>query len=379
MRIMRKGLPALLIFWCLGNSACANETETVLLFHGTSHASAAVSIGEKMFLVGDDENNVLRIYKTEALPFPVHSFDVAPFLEVTHKKPEADIEGATRIGNRVYWITSHGRNKDGKMRPNRYRFFATSVDVKNGEAIITPTGTPCRTLIHDLVMSEIGRRFELDKATRFDGVDMTKQERRRLAPKENGLNVEGLCASADGKTIFIGFRNPCPLSNNASSAKTLVIPLENPRDVIDAGTPPAFGDPIVFDLGGHGIRSMEYSPYHDAYFIVAGPRDGQSTFFLHRWSGKRHEPAVLVRRICENVENSTPEALVVFPDVPRLLLLSDDGDWAKEVREVSGHMQEKPSEDKTDLSKSPTPRSNEKSFRGMWLALPGPVRKSQSR
>ena len=36
---------------------------------------------------------------------------------------EADLEDAARIGNRVYVIGSHGRNKDGKLERARYRFF----------------------------------------------------------------------------------------------------------------------------------------------------------------------------------------------------------------------------------------------------------------
>ena len=34
--------------------------------------------------------------------------------------PEADIEGATRVQDRVYWITSHGANNDGEVRPSRH-------------------------------------------------------------------------------------------------------------------------------------------------------------------------------------------------------------------------------------------------------------------
>ena len=48
----------------------------------------------------------------------------------TPKEPEADLEGATRIGDDIYWITSHGQNKNGKNRPSRHRLFATAVAQK---------------------------------------------------------------------------------------------------------------------------------------------------------------------------------------------------------------------------------------------------------
>ena len=40
---------------------------------------------------------------------------------------EADFEDAARIGNRIYVIESHGRNKDGKLDRARYRFFGMDV------------------------------------------------------------------------------------------------------------------------------------------------------------------------------------------------------------------------------------------------------------
>ena len=106
-----------------GNELAADT----LVYHGTSDASAAVAIGRDMFIVADDENNTLRVYKTTQGGLPLFSYDMTEFLDIEPKYPEADIEGATIIGRRIYWISSHGRNKDGKTRPNRYRFFITIV------------------------------------------------------------------------------------------------------------------------------------------------------------------------------------------------------------------------------------------------------------
>ncbi|MCK4789401.1 MAG: lamin tail domain-containing protein, partial [Desulfobacteraceae bacterium] len=103
-----------------------------LVFRGAGDASAAAAISEDMFVVAHDENNVLRVYQTSRAGMPVFSYDLTAFLGIEDEHPEADIEGATMIGQRIYWITSHGRNKDGKMRPNRYRFFATEVRVITG-------------------------------------------------------------------------------------------------------------------------------------------------------------------------------------------------------------------------------------------------------
>src|SRR4030042_3877320 len=191
-------------------AACAAQNEPleeVLTYHGTSDASAAAAVDEETFIVADDENNILRIYKIKGPCFPAYQFALTKHLKTSPEYPEADIEGAALMGDTIYWISSHGRNKDGKMWPNRYRFFATSVKIENGNITIQPVGTPCRTLVHNLVLSMPARRLGLEVATRF-GSKLDKQESENLAPKISGLNIEGLCASPDGPTLYIGFRNP---------------------------------------------------------------------------------------------------------------------------------------------------------------------------
>ena len=80
----------------------------------------------------------------------MHTFDLAPFLKTDPDHPETDIEGATRIGDRIYWISSHATNKDGKPRPGRHPLFATEVKVAGDRVIITPAGTPYKNLVKDL-------------------------------------------------------------------------------------------------------------------------------------------------------------------------------------------------------------------------------------
>src|SRR5690348_752082 len=79
-------------------------------FFGMCDASAAVAIGTNFFVVANDEDNVLRVYRRHPGGLPIAAVDVSRFLAVKGKSPETDIEGATMVSNRIYWITSHGRN-----------------------------------------------------------------------------------------------------------------------------------------------------------------------------------------------------------------------------------------------------------------------------
>ena len=316
------------LFYILINNAVSlafydeNSVGTIV-YRGTSDASTAVSIGRDMFIVADDENNILRIYRTTKGGLPLFSFNLTEFLDVEPEHPEVDIEGAANIGERVYWISSHGRNKDGKIRSNRYRFFATIVKSQNDSVYIEPVGKPCKTLIHDLVKSHNMRYLGLDRATRFDTDELTKKERQKLAPKEKGLNIEGLCASADTKAIYIGFRNPRPINRTSRRAKAIIVPLKNPNAVLEKNRAPIFGEPILLDLNSLGIRSMEYSHFHKVYFIIAGSFDDKPRFALYRWSGRKESQPVLVRKL--NQSDFSPEAMITFENSEKLFVLSDDG------------------------------------------------------
>jgi hypothetical protein len=348
----------LLICGVVCYSSFGDSAQEVLVYYGMSDASAAVALAEDMFVVADDEDNLLRVYKTSQSSLPVFSYDLTSFLGIEPGYPEADIEGATIIGNTVYWITSHGRNTDGKIRPNRYRFFAVKVEVQNRNITINPVGVPCRTLIHDLLKADNMRHLGLDQAARFGAANLTKQQLKNLAPKENGLNIEALCASADGNTLYIGFRNPRP------SSKAIVVPLDNPKQVIENQQPPVFADPLLWDLKGFGIRSMEYSHFHKAYFIIAGPHNDQpAAFALYRWSGRKDEPPQVVQSINSDF---TPEALVPFKNSPKLLLLSDDGSLVIDVSDASECMQDRLRKDGKCLNKHLT-NPAKKHFRAIWL------------
>lgn len=358
----------LLVCSVADSSLHGNLAGSYIVYRGMSDASAAVALGNDMFVVADDENNVLRVYKANSASRPITSYDLTPFIVDNLNYPEADIEGATTVDDRIYWITSHGRNKNGIMRQNRYRFFATSVKVENDRVILTPVGTPCRTLIHEMIKSETTQYLKLDNVTRFDAKKLKKKERRKLAPKKEGMNIEGLCTTPDGNTLYIGFRNPQFFSRATSEKRAIIVPLHNPKQAIEKDEPPIFGTPILWNLDGLGIRSMEYSHFHKSYFIIAGPRDETSGFALYRWSGKKEEQPVLVNRFPVDQNKFTPEALIVFENSDRLLVLSDDGNIVIDIFDASECLKGKILKGGKCLNKYLSDQ-NKKHFKGMWLDL----------
>jgi hypothetical protein len=215
---------------------------------------------------------------------------------------ELDIEGAARLGQRIFWITSHGQDKDGDFAPNRHRLFALRVSDGAAGVRVEREGAACTDLVARLAADPRLAAFQLAKAA-------------RLAPKApGGLSIEALTDTPEG-TLLIGFRNPIP------EGRALLIPLLNPERLL-AGEHARFGEPIQLDLGGLGLRGM--GSVEEGYYLLAGPAQGDGQSRLYFWAGVGTAPQ-LVPSI--NLTGLNPEGICFHDSGSRtdFLLLSDDG------------------------------------------------------
>jgi len=396
-------LAAALTAWSAPISHADSTAEDPMLFSGASDASAAVLISPDSFIVGDDESDVLRAYKTQGGPAPVAECDLRAFLNTDIKRPEADIEGAAAAGRRIYWITSHGRNADGDLRLGRRRFFATETILTSAGLYIRPVGVPCNTLLDEMLktpgLSELGLQEAAGTVSSPDGIEAArvarlqapvaaprpdalgkkkpknqkqkkgnvekKNNRPDLAPKRMGLNIEGLAASPDGTMLYIGFRNPLVQGKTNGKRNALIVPLLNPAAVVEKGDSPRFDRPILMDLDRRGIRDMVYSPLHKKYFLIAGPYDEGYDFALYAWSGAAESAPNLIHQFQKDPLRFHPEGIAAFPDSPKLLLISDDGTLPVRVSDPSECLEGKQGSDGTCLNKHlKTPAL--RSFRATW-------------
>lgn len=327
MRIAPTVLVALL--GVLSVSSATSQAEPEIIEHsGICDASAAVAAGPALFVVANDEDNVLRVYRNSEPGKPLQTFDLTSFLKPDEENPEADIEAVTQVGSRAYWITSHGASKKGKRRPSRRRLFATEVEVADDNVTITPIGTPYKKLVKNLAAAPQLKGFKLRAAA-------------KRPPKSAGaLNIEGLCATPDG-TLLIAFRNPIP------DGKALLVPLKNPQQVV-AGESPELDDPIRLSLDGLGVRSIEYCQARRSYLVVAGPYDQEGAFKLYQWSGDPSDEPEAIDEV--DFDGLNPEAMIVYPaERTKIQILSDDG-----TKEVDG-----------EECKDAPPEK--RSFRSVWV------------
>jgi hypothetical protein len=277
-------------------------------YPGTCDASAAIAIDSEQFVIASDEDNVLRIYRQESPEAPVVQ-DITGFLALPNPKKEADIEGSARLGDTLFFITSHGRNKDGEIKRNRYQFFALKVRNAGPAVHFEKAGRPYTRLLEDMLEEKSLKRFALDPLT-------PEVDAARAPEKAGATNIEGLCAWRKDQ-LLVAFRNPVP------GGKALLVPMLNPLQVIQ-GEKARFGEPIRLNLGGLGIRSIEPWGKQRGYLIAAGPFDDHGSFQLYRWLGNPTQQPRRVEGV--NLSDLSPEAILVDPIRGELQLLSDDGE-----------------------------------------------------
>ncbi|MGA9525195.1 MAG: DUF3616 domain-containing protein [Myxococcaceae bacterium] len=305
-----------------------------VVFQGMCDASGAVVLDDGRFAVADDEENLLRIYDSRRGGPPVRTVDLSDSLELQRGKrkyPEIDIEAATQLGSLSFWLISHGRRSSGKRDESRFRFFAT--EIRGDGAEVRVVGKPSSRLLEDLLAAPQLAPYALAAAS-------------QLPPKEpGGLNIEGMTAMEDGRSVLIGFRNPVP------EGKALLVPLLNPAEVVQ-GAPARFGEVRRFDLGGRGIRALSW--WRGRYLLIGGGVDGTGTSQLFEWRSDQDQPS---RVHSVDFTGFNPEGFVSPEESEDLLVLSDDGS----VR-VDG----------TECKRQKDPAR--KAFRGLWIRLPAPSR-----
>lgn len=306
-------------------------------YRGCCDASASVGLGGDWMAVANDENNSLRVYSVSEGGAPAWEADWSDseFLYLDRDHPEMDLEGAARVGDQVFWIASHGRNKSGKIRESRYRFFATSIiqpqvipdDSKEGDQIdesaqetelpakkfptLQPEGRAYSRLLSDLIRADAQWGFGLGAAAQKSPEDPNSLNIEALSawPKKTNNNTSvAKSTTGSGETeseskvetetdssinqseaaatrgaLAIGFRSPL------KNGRAILIPLLNPLEMVQANADAEFGDPVLLDLDGRGIRGMEMGvelqPDTSVFYILAGPPhdEDRPPFRFYTW------------------------------------------------------------------------------------------------
>jgi len=256
-------------------------------YSGLCEASAAAVLDGNHFVVASDDSTMLTVYRR----------GVAQPVTAIPRPGVTDMEGAARIGGRIFWLTSHSltarrENSGGEDKPRRKHLFASTVSP--GPTLVTDQG------------SFTGLRAQIAAAL---GIDEAA-----LMP---WLNIEGL-AEAPGGGLLLGLR-----AAPEAEQRALVLRVANPLVSAPAeGSRPA--RVWRLDLGGRGVRSLErVGEGAHAYLILAGPRTDEHaiSFALYWWDG---ESETVMPGPVVPFGGMTPEALIAWGD-GEIQILGDNG------------------------------------------------------
>ena len=291
---------------------------------GIANPSGAVALNDNVFIVADDEDNLLRVYDRHVLDRPLQTVKLSAVFKGAigdGEDLEIDLESAAEIEGTVFWIGSHSSSRTGEYREARHRLLAVNIKPgASGKFTVTAAGDIYTALIADLQDDSRFNTYHLGEA------------KKTQAKVLGGLSIEGLASTPDNG-LLIGFRSPLNggdiKKGRLENGKALIVKLKNPFEVIH-GLKAKFGDPIELDLDGFGIREITRHKNHK-YLIVAGPyheniatedhkkEEGK----LYKWSSKSGKLNKLKKF---ELEGYNIEAALFYPGNDNCVqLLSDDG------------------------------------------------------
>lgn len=220
----------------------------------------------------------------------------------------SDLEGLSidDSGN-IYAITSHSSNKDGERRPDREQLLRFRVSGNKVGNIVSYTS------LRDTLASSTELKAAIEEKA---GEEIDFDE----------LNIEGLAFYREAQDLMIGLREPM------AGDTSVILVITNPVEMLENQAAPEFGEPILLDLQGGGIRALSYDPVMQAFLIVNEIEgyDNNRYSQLWSWGGDPDvppEPVALPDII--NLNNVESIDSITIDGEARLLLMSDEGSKKK--------------------------------------------------
>ena len=216
-----------------------------------------------------------------------------------------DLEGVAFDGRYLYAITSHSLTKKGKT--GRDRTQLVRFEYLNGE------------------LHQAGRVQDLKPALvrRFSS-SMPEKSKDKISAS---INIEALAWSPLDESLYVGFRKP------RLNGKSAVLRIHQPGLMFEQQTAEGFEISVSWlDLGGDGIRSMNWNPTLQGLVIVSGGKKSSGKGFeLWQWPAMPDSPALKITNLEAPLPAGT-EGLATFiaNQQSGLLLVIDDGKAKKE-------------------------------------------------
>ena len=281
------------------------------MFNGVYEPSAVQQLPDGRILIAEDEPNhafsVLSIDKSGHL---VEDEALDTRIITGFKRRLNDLEALARDNEGfIYALTSHSRNRKGQRSPDREHLMRFKI--QGGDVLgLTSYNNLTQVLESDTKLHDLIR--ERTKA------DVSFEE----------INIEGMAFDPVKKRLVLGFRDP-EFNNMA-----LVAFISNPKDVFEHNAKPEFDEVAVLDIGGGGIRSLNYDPVLKNYVIANEVKDetGEKFSQLWTWSGNpTDEPHKISLPNLQHITNVEAVDSITVNGKPHMILMGDEGNASQKI------------------------------------------------
>ncbi|WP_163340131.1 DUF3616 domain-containing protein [Desulfopila sp. IMCC35008] len=216
-----------------------------------------------------------------------------------------DLEGITASGDStLFAITSHSVTRKGKRKEDREQLL--KLKVQNNSVTLTGEAHSIQPYVIK----------QLQQLQEFDEILM------------DAINIEGLSFDKSGKKLLVGLREPL------FNGKAIVLEILNPFSLFEDNEPPLFSDQLILlDVGGSGIRAMEYFPQLKRYLVASEVtnKNGKKRSRVWAWDGTKHNsPTKVVLPKLKGIRNIEGLAPLVYENKHFLLIVCDDGKRGEE-------------------------------------------------
>jgi hypothetical protein len=271
-------------------------------FEGVYEPSAIQPLSDgRVLIIEDEPSRALSLVQFNSDKTPIENASIDKKLIHSFDQKLSDLEGVTMDQHGyIYATTSHSVNHKGKRKNQREKIFRFKIKGNSATKISVYTGL----------------------IDRLSGLNVFKNS------KKGDINIEAMGFDKDGEKLMLGLRSPLV------DGKSVIIVIENPAEVFEKEVPLKLSQsPILLDLNGGGIRSLEYDPRLNAYLIIneIDGEDGKKHSLLWLWSGNKDKNPIQVRSDkitgLKNIESIAP---ITINGMDQLLLVSDDGNLIKD-------------------------------------------------
>jgi hypothetical protein len=174
-----------------------------------------------------------------------------------------DPEGITTDGTYVYVVGSQSRGRQGAPGLVRFRLDVKARRASDVQAVEGLDSFLARNVPELAAGAGDGRKGKKDR-------------------KKEALNIEGLAWDPRRGRLLLGLRAPLA----GRSAMLVPLKLKDPAAPLAAANLAVDGAVLRLDLGGSGVRSIEYDAGSGAFHVIGGGTVDAGRFRLFTWPGE---------------------------------------------------------------------------------------------